>query len=152
MRISDWSSDVCSSDLHSDIHASIRAVNGPVDDSIRSDKLFDYRLIAVGAPSVASGVWPLRTPADLKNATLLHSLARPEDWGVWLRAVGAGDIPPEGGMKFESSAMEYRAYEQGMGVALTQSFQADIEQIGTDWCRERMSQNEQISGVGHSKK
>src|SRR3546814_15370072 len=78
MRISDWSSDVCSSDLHSDIHASIRAVNGPVDDSIRSDKLFDYRLIAVGAPSVASGAWPLRTPAALKNATLLHSLARPE--------------------------------------------------------------------------
>jgi LysR family glycine cleavage system transcriptional activator len=107
---------------HSDIHASIRAITGRVDDSIRGDKLFDYRLIAVGAPSMASGAWPMRTPSDLKNATLLHSLARPEDWGVWLRAVGADDVPLEGGMKFESSAMAYRAAEQGLGVALAQSF------------------------------
>ncbi|HYG45455.1 MAG TPA: transcriptional regulator GcvA [Bordetella sp.] len=112
---------------HSDIHASIRAVTGRVDDNIRSDKLFDYRLIAVAAPSVASGVWPLRTPADLKNATLLHSLARPEDWGVWLHAVGANDIALEGGMKFESSAMAYRAAEQGLGVALAQSFLIEEE-------------------------
>ncbi|WP_157792976.1 transcriptional regulator GcvA [Bordetella genomosp. 8] len=106
---------------HSDIHASIRAVAGRVDDGIRSDRLFDYRLIAVGAPSMAAA-WPLRVPGDLKNATLLHSLARPEDWGVWLRAVGAQDVPLEGGMKFESSAMAYRAAEQGLGVALAQSF------------------------------
>lgn len=112
---------------HSDIHASIRAVNERVDDSIRSDKLFDYRLIAVGAPSVASGAWPLRVPADLRNATLLHLLARPEDWGVWLHAVGADDIPLEGGMKFESSAMAYRAAEQGLGVALAQSFLIEEE-------------------------
>lgn len=107
---------------HSDIHASIRAVSGRMDEHIRSDKLFDYRLIAVAAPSLASRGWPLRTPTDLKHATLLHSLARPEDWGVWLRAVGAGDIPLEGGMKLESSAMAYRAAEQGLGIVLAQNF------------------------------
>lgn len=107
---------------HSDIHASIRAVNGRVDEGIRADKLFDYGLIAVGAPSIAAGTRPLRTPSDLKNVALLHSLARPEDWGVWLQAVGAQDVPLESGMKFESSAMAYRAAEQGLGVALAQSF------------------------------
>jgi len=108
---------------HSDIHASIRALNGEWDDpSIRGDKLFDYRLIAIGGPAALSGKWPLRVPADLRNATLLHSLARPEDWGVWLNAVGAGEVLTDRGMKFESSAMCYRAAQQGLGIAIAQSF------------------------------
>ncbi len=107
---------------HSDIHASIRTVNGPVTNDIRGDRLFDYRLITAGGPAVLSGQPPLREPDDLKNATLLHSLARPEDWGVWLNAVGASDVPIERGMRFESSAMTYRAAQQGLGIAIAQSF------------------------------
>lgn len=107
---------------HSDIHASIRAIIGRPDDDVRSDKLFDYRLIAVGGPAALAGKWPLRDPADLRNATLLHSLARPEDWGVWLDAVGAGEVLTDRGMKFESSAMAYLAAQQGLGIAIAQSF------------------------------
>jgi LysR family glycine cleavage system transcriptional activator len=108
---------------HSDIHASIRTANSDWDDpAIRGDALFDYRLIAVGGPGALSGKWPLRSPADLRNATLLHSLARPEDWGVWLGAVGAREVLTDRGMKFESSAMCYRAAQQGLGIAIAQSF------------------------------
>lgn len=107
---------------HSDVHASIRAVIGRPGDDVRSDPLFDYRLIAVGGPAAATGKWPLRTPHDLRNATLLHSLPRPEDWGVWLAAVGASEVLTDRGMKFESSAMAYLAARQGLGIAIAQSF------------------------------
>ena len=107
---------------HSDIHASIRAVNGEwKDPSIRGDKLFDYRLIAVASP-VALARWPMRVPADLHRATLLHSLARPEDWSVFLNAVGASEVLTDRGMKLESSAMCYLAARQGLGIAIAQSF------------------------------
>ncbi|NPT37414.1 transcriptional regulator GcvA [Paraburkholderia xenovorans] len=107
---------------HTDIHASIRTVNGPLEDDLRGDKLFDYRLIAVGAPAALSSQPPLREPGDLKSAMLLHSMARPEDWGVWLNAVGANDVPLERGLRFESSAMVYLAAQQGLGIAIAQSF------------------------------
>jgi LysR family glycine cleavage system transcriptional activator len=114
---------------HSDIHASIRALSGRVDgDDVRADELFDYRLIAVGGPAESVAKWRLREPGDLRNATLLHSLARPEDWSVWLDAVGASEVLTDRGMKFESSAMAYLAAKQGLGIAIAQSFlvQEDI--------------------------
>ena len=107
---------------HSDIHASIRAINDLPADDIRADKLFDYRLIAVAGPAASVPRLGLREPRDLRTATLLHSLARPEDWGVWLRAVGAEEVSLERGMRFESSAMAYLAARQGMGIAIAQSF------------------------------
>lgn len=107
---------------HSDVHACIRTIVGPPDESIRSDRLFDYSLIAVGGPDAASGKWSLRDPADLRHVTLLHSLARPRDWEVWLSAVGVAGVSPDRGMKFESSAMAYLAAQQGLGIAIAQSF------------------------------
>lgn len=112
---------------HSDIHASIRAVTGDWDDpSIRGDQLFEYRLIAIASPGALSK-WPIRMPADLRNATLLHSLARPEDWRVWLEAVGASEVLTDRGMKLESSAMCYLAAQKGLGIAIAQSFLVEEE-------------------------
>lgn len=107
---------------NTDIHATIRAVSGRVDESIRADKLFDYKLIAVGGSAESLAKWALREPRDLRNATLLHSLPRPEDWSVWLHGVGASEVLTDRGMKFESSAMAYLAAKQGLGIALAQSF------------------------------
>ena len=107
---------------HSDIHAAIRTNAGQWEGGIRGDKLFDSWLIAVGGPESSLRKWPLRQPNDLRNTTLLHSLARPDDWRIWLRSVEATDVDPERGMKFESSAMAYLAAQQGMGIAIAQSF------------------------------
>ena len=106
---------------HSDIHASIRTVTGAPPEDIRGDKLFEYKLIAVARPDAAK-MWRLREPDDLSQVNMLHSLARPEDWGVWLASAGATNVSLGRGMKFESSAMAYRAAELGLGVAIAQSF------------------------------
>jgi LysR family glycine cleavage system transcriptional activator len=106
---------------HADIHASIRTVIGRPDPAIRADRLFDYSLIAVGGPRSIER-WSIREPQDLRHATWLHSLARPEDWGVWLAAAGASDVPLERGMQLDASAMAYRAAELGLGIAIAQSF------------------------------
>lgn len=57
-------------------------------------------------------------PADLRRHTLLHSLARPDDWASWLASVGEKKIDGYDGLKFESSALAFEAAVQGMGVAI----------------------------------
>ncbi|MFM0320143.1 LysR substrate-binding domain-containing protein [Paraburkholderia nemoris] len=61
---------------------------------------------------------PLAAPADLRRHTLLHSLARPDDWASWLASVGEKKIDGYDGLKFESSALAFEAAVQGMGVAI----------------------------------
>src|SRR3546814_18786574 len=67
MRISDWSSDVCSSDL----------------------KLVTEQLVPVCAPGFAEAVDPpLLHTTDLGRATLIHVTKASEDWAAWCRAAG----------------------------------------------------------------
>lgn len=104
---------------HDNIHCAIRTSPNDWGKSVRADKLFDSWLIPVGAPATVAG---LREPRDLRNATLLHSLARIGDWRLWLNAAGAADIDADRGLKFESSAMAYLAAAKGMGIAMAQGF------------------------------
>jgi LysR family glycine cleavage system transcriptional activator len=90
-----------------------------------------YRLVAnvlapvASAALLASGP-KLRKAADLKHHTLLHSIARPDDWGHWLEAAGASDdVDPRAGMTYQSSAMAYAAAIEGQGIAMAQLFLVD---------------------------
>ena len=66
---------------------------------------------------------PLRKPEDLAQYTLLHSIARPDDWKSWLRAMKVSrDVDPHAGLSYESSAMAYQAAIGGQGVAIAQLF------------------------------
>lgn len=105
-----------------EVHCAIRSGPPTWGDEIHTDKLFESTIVPVCAPSYADSAWPLRRPSDLNHATLLHSLARNNDWAEWLAAVGADDVDPDRGMKFESSIMTYFAAEQAMGVAIAQTF------------------------------
>ena len=60
----------------------------------------------------------LQEPRDLAKVTLLHSLARPDDWAAWLKARKIEGVDPHRGLKFESSALAYEAALQGLGVAI----------------------------------
>jgi LysR family transcriptional regulator, glycine cleavage system transcriptional activator len=87
-----------------------------------------YRLVAnvlvpVCSPKLLAGGAKARKPAELQHQTLLHSIARPDDWRQWLEAAGVeGLVDSRGGMSYQSSAMAYAAAVEGQGFAIAQRF------------------------------
>lgn len=82
-----------------------------------SHKLMVNELLPVCVPDKCAR---LRTPADLKGEILLHTLARPDYWEIWLRAAGLTQIDVSRGLRYESSALAYEAALEGYGVAIAQ--------------------------------
>jgi LysR family glycine cleavage system transcriptional activator len=86
-------------------------------------RLVDNVIAPVASPALLKSGPKLRKPADLARHTLLHSIARPDDWARWLEAAGvAGQIDAHAGMTYESSVMAYAAAIEGQGVAIAQLF------------------------------
>jgi LysR family glycine cleavage system transcriptional activator len=80
-------------------------------------------LAPVCSPALLRSGYPLKRPTDLAEHTLLHSIARPDDWQQWLEAMKvARDVDAHAGMTYESSAMAYQAAIAGQGVAIAQLF------------------------------
>lgn len=72
-------------------------------------------------PVVAADFAPdLRSPEQLADQVLLHSLARLDDWALWLREAGVAQINPYRGMRYETSLLSYQAALEGHGVAIAQ--------------------------------
>jgi LysR family glycine cleavage system transcriptional activator len=125
---------------HPDIEVLLKASLQPVDfrkeDIDGAVRLGDgkwpganaYRLVSnilapVASPALLASGPRLRKPADLARHTLLHSIARPDDWREWLEAAGAADqVDARAGMTYESSAMAYAAAIEGQGLAIAQLF------------------------------
>ena len=56
---------------------------------VDAELLIEQTVFPVCAPSLmGDGLPPLTSPSDLQHHTLLHSMARPDDWGHWLQAAG----------------------------------------------------------------
>nr|WP_201192890.1 LysR substrate-binding domain-containing protein [Pseudomonas fluorescens] len=62
----------------------------------------------------------LRTPEQLANKVLLHSLARLDDWALWMREAGVTQVNPYRGMRYETSLLAYQAAIEGHGAAIAQ--------------------------------
>lgn len=99
-----------------DLDAAIRSGQGDWKD-VGADKLTGLSLIPVCSPNLLHQA-KLHGPGDLAKVTLLHSLARPNDWHAWLKACKTAAVDPHRGLKFESSALAYEAALQGLGVAI----------------------------------
>ncbi|MYZ45197.1 transcriptional regulator GcvA [Schauerella aestuarii] len=84
---------------------------------VASYKMMANELVPVCTPEKARR---LTSPADLAHETLLHVLARPDDWFIWLRAAHVDEIDVTRGMKYESSVLAYEAALEGYGVAIAQ--------------------------------
>lgn len=97
------------------LDAAIRAGKGNWPD-LHSEKLLDIELIPICSPEYQRE-HHLVAPNDLSRVRLLHSMARPTDWTVWLKRVGA-TVNPEPGVRFESSALAYEAASLDGGVAI----------------------------------
>ncbi|MBO9354664.1 LysR family transcriptional regulator [Bordetella petrii] len=102
---------------HQDLDAAIRSGTGQWPD-YESDFLAPIELLPVASPRLLKAVGGLRDAGDLRRVTLLHSLARPDDWAAWLRTAGCGNATGLRVLKFENSAMAYEAAIQGVGCAI----------------------------------
>lgn len=99
-----------------DVDAGIVMGNGRWK-GLLSYKIMPNELIPVCTPEKLRH---LRTPADLADQILLHTMARPDYWQIWLRAAGVPHLVDGRGMHYESSALAYEAALEGYGVAISQ--------------------------------
>jgi LysR family glycine cleavage system transcriptional activator len=105
-----------------DIDGAIRLGDGHWPGA-HSYRLVDNILAPVASPALLKAGPRLKRPADLAQHTLLHTIARPDDWARWLEAAGAADkVDARAGMTYESSAMGYAAAVEGQGIAMAQLF------------------------------
>ncbi|HWK72399.1 MAG TPA: LysR substrate-binding domain-containing protein [Burkholderiaceae bacterium] len=74
-------------------------------------------LAAVCSPELAKS---LHNVEDLKQATLLHTLARPDDWQHWLSSQGYDTMDGFNYRNYESSVLVYQAATKGQGVGIAQ--------------------------------
>jgi LysR family glycine cleavage system transcriptional activator len=89
----------------------------------RCYRLASTILAPVVSPALLRDGPPLAQPSDLSRHTLLHSVARPDDWRHWLEAESlASVVDAHTGMTYQSSAMAYAAAAEGHGVAIAQLF------------------------------
>ena len=82
---------------------------------LHAEYLFAETFTPVCSPSLAKS---LKKPDALKKHTLLHARLRPDDWHVWLGAVGATNIKPQHEQVFETRNFAIQAAADGMGVAI----------------------------------
>ncbi len=82
------------------------------------DHLFDDELVPVCSHKYLGTGPPLREADDLARHTLLHSDTCPENWRLWLSAVGARNVDPGKGLRFDSCLLTLEAAQKGLGVAV----------------------------------
>jgi LysR family glycine cleavage system transcriptional activator len=105
---------------HEDVDCAVRLGDGNWPQC-EVDRLVSNELIPVCSPDYRREA-KLKNPSDLARCTLLHSLARPDDWMHWITAAGLAGIDPFAGLKYQSSVMVYQAAIEGQGVAVAQKF------------------------------
>lgn len=110
--------------------AGISVGQGPFD-GLDAHHLADLRSTPIAAPALV-GRLKLRTPADLRRATLVHVTTFPEAWPQWLETAGVPGLKPRQTIAVDSFVAAIQAAEQGAGVALGMDlFVSSHEQQGT---------------------
>ncbi|OZI25964.1 LysR family transcriptional regulator [Bordetella genomosp. 9] len=104
-----------------EIDAGIELGDG-VWPGVHTLRLMPNVLVPVAAPALR-----LNEKTRLDRQTLLHSLARPDDWSLWLRAAGRTLVDSSRGMKYETSLLAYQAALEGHGIAIAQKALVDKE-------------------------
>jgi LysR family glycine cleavage system transcriptional activator len=88
------------------------------DPSLHSVPVLEERLLLVCSPKL----WGRRRArlSALNGMTVLHTVNRRDDWDVWLRQAGAGEVRPGNQLEFGFSLLMYQAAVEGLGVAVAQ--------------------------------
>lgn len=83
------------------------------------DRLMSNELVPV-CSAAYQAEHGLMAASDLRRAQLLHSLARLDDWRLWIDAAEVRDVDPYAGPKYASSALALQAAQEGHGVVMAQ--------------------------------
>ena len=94
----------------------IRFGAGKYPDTV-TEKLFEEPTFAVASPQYLARIGNLRTPADLRGATLLRSALEP--WQPWFEVAGLDWPEPSTGLRFDDLGLLLEAVRHGHGVGLT---------------------------------
>ncbi|MDQ6983683.1 MAG: transcriptional regulator GcvA [Ghiorsea sp.] len=81
---------------------------------LQAEYLFSETFTPICNPKLAK---TLQTPEDLSQHTLLHARLRPDDWQVWLKAVGA-TISIAHEQTFETRNFAIQAAVDGLGITI----------------------------------
>lgn len=97
-----------------DMDCAIRSGRGQWP-GLHAEYLFAETFTPVCNPEL---VGSLKRPEDLARHTLLHARLRPDDWHVWLGAVGSSHIKPAHEQTFETRNFAIQAAVDGVGIAI----------------------------------
>jgi len=101
-----------------DVDGAIRLGDGKWS-GVEVDRLIANELVPLCSPAFRRK-HQLKAVGDLAAVPLLHSLVRPDDWQLWLKAVGTDSVDPYAGDKYASSTLAYQAALQGHGIMMAQ--------------------------------
>lgn len=94
-----------------------------------TQKLFEEPTFAVASPAYLASIGPLKSPSDLKKATLLRSALEP--WQPWFEVAGLDWPEPSSGLRLDDLGLLLEAVRHGYGVGLTRKhFVQDRVQSG----------------------
>jgi LysR family glycine cleavage system transcriptional activator len=100
-----------------DVDCAIRFGDGQWP-GMTATRLFTEQLTPVCSPRLATVEKPLGNPRDLERHTLLHARLRPDDWRIWLNAVGLSDFKVPHEQVYETRNFAIQAAVDGLGVAV----------------------------------
>lgn len=84
------------------------------------EELFAEELMPVASRALLEG-HPLESPDDIAPFLLLHSEGRLDDWGIWLRAMGATKVSGRKGLRLQYSSLVYQGAIDSLGLAMAQT-------------------------------
>lgn len=98
---------------------------------LRFEKFLEEVMFPLVSPRLLRSGPKLRSPADLRGHTLLHSRSGAEAWSDWLKVAGVSGIDCAAGLHFDHFHFAMQAATQGMGVTMgTQPCAIDLLSSG----------------------
>ena len=98
-----------------------------VDPAFYSRKIARSHIAAIGSPQLRDTPENIRSPQDIRRATILVHRDMPELFNIWREAIGAPDLEPAAIDHFDSGQLILDAAAEGLGVA----FMLDEHVAGT---------------------